>query len=131
MAQHRTQASRQFFIGERLRQVIIRAAVQPAHPVIHRVPRRQQQHPARRTPRPQMFQQRQPVDAWQHNVQYQPVIRRIQCILQALVAVAAFVHRIPLLHQPLRQNLPQRRIILDNQQPHVHPLLSTFITVYH
>lgn len=118
LAQKRPQPGGKLLEGKGLDQIIIGAAVQSVDPVFYRVPGRQKQHAAAVAPGAEGAQQAQSVHAGQHDVQHQPVVIRIDGIVHALDAVAAFVCRIALPAQPLGRDRPQRFVVLHQQKPH-------------
>ena len=104
--------------GEGLHQIVVRPGVQPGHPVLDGILGREQQDVGVVSPAPQPAQQRQPVHFGEHPVQDDAVIVRRLRIVQAVPAVKAAVHGVPLLRQTFGQDAIQRRIVFNHQNTH-------------
>ena len=111
-------AGEQFREGERLDEVVVGPGLQTLHPVLHRVPRRQQQHGRRVAPAAQLAQQRQPVEARQHHVEHDQVEMAVGGQPPSLRPGLGDVDDEAVLRQPLAQERGRLALVLDYQDLH-------------
>ena len=117
-AAQRPQPRGQFQQAERLDEIVVRAGVEPAHPVAHAVPRGHHQHRGPDPGLPEPPAKLEPVEAGQHDIQDDRPIGILGRQPQALRAVLRDVDRVALLRQPALEEPGHPNLILDYQHPH-------------
>ena len=117
-ADQHPQPGQQFGQRKGLDEVIVGAAVQPAHPVLDPVPRGQQQHGGLVAGGTAAAQHLQPVHPRQHHVQHHGVVFPARQIFQRVVPVQAAVHAVMGGRELLDQQGVHLRLILHHQDAH-------------
>ena len=118
-AVQRAQSGEQLFEIERLRQVVVRARVQPAHHVPPRIPRREEQNRRAVPGGAQLRGHLESRAAGQHHVQHDRVIAAARHALDCLLAGGHHVHAVALLAQTAAQERRDSRLVLYHQDPHL------------
>lgn len=122
-AHHRAQPREQLVEREWLHEVIVGAQIEPGHPIGDGIARGQHEHVRRVARRAQLAEDREAVEPRQHDVEDDDVVRVVLGVPQALDAIAGRVDRVADVAQPARERLPQRPVVLDDQQAHARSLL--------
>ena len=113
-------ASQQLLEGERLAQVIVGAAVQPAHPVADRVARGDEEHGRISALAAIAVQDRQAVPARQPPVEDEQVPLLGPDRLQSRVAVGGVRDVEALVRQPVHDRSGEACVVLDHENPARH-----------
>ena len=114
----RSQSRDQFLHGEGLCQVVVRAEIEATDAIEDRVPGRQQQDRFAVVFGAQRAKHIPAVDARQHDVQHDDVVRQIVRPHEGLFAVARDVHRALLVRQRPRQCVGQVRFVFNKEHAH-------------
>ena len=103
---------------ERLREIVVGAAVQAGDPRLDRVPRGQHQHGNRRSFLSNRTTHRETVLQRQHDIEDDRVVLGDGRLVHRAFAVAHDVHGVRLLAKALRQHLRRARFVFDKENPH-------------
>ena len=112
--QHGSDARRQFFRAEGLREIVVGARVQPQNAILLRAARRQHDDRDGRTP-PQLREQFEPVERGQHDVQQDQIEGPVQRARQTGGPVMHGLDRVTGAGEKLRDQLAQAHVVIDNQ----------------
>jgi hypothetical protein len=111
-------AGQQLLKREGFHEIIISAAIQAAHAILHRIPRREHQHLAGPFGRPQRLQHLKAIFFRQHHIKDDEVISMHQRQIEPLFAIKGRIHCKMLLPQPALNEAGHLGFILDDQQAH-------------
>jgi hypothetical protein len=114
----RLQPRQELVEGERLRQVVVGAGLQPAHAVLDRVERGQDEHVHVLAGGTQAAQDLEPLDARQHEIQHHDVVGSAARHPQADLAIGRGVDLVARSRQQLPQRLDHLGRVLDEQDAH-------------
>ena len=103
---------------ERLREVVVGAAVQAGDPRLHRVARGQHQYGNRRSFLSNGAAHREPVLQRQHDVEDDGVVFGNRRLVDRTFAVAHDVNGVRLLTKALREHLCRARLVFDQEDTH-------------
>ena len=117
-AHERLDAGKQLREGERLRQVVVRAALEAADPVLDRALRAQEEHGDLAARRAQPADEAQPVEPRKHHVDDRGVVARRLGQRQARLPVRGVVDRVAGLLEPAHDERGDLGIIFDHEDAH-------------
>jgi hypothetical protein len=106
-----------FFHPERLRDVVVRPAVNPLDFLVPASTRGQNEHGREYTRFPPAAQQSEPVYLWKSQVEHHHVILLGVCKKIGLFPIGSAVDGVSGLGEPFRQLLGQERFVLYHQNP--------------
>ena len=110
--------------GERLREVVVGARVQPQDPILHRVACRQHQDGSRRAGLSNATQGLETVDVGEHDVEDQDVVGELGRHPRALQPARRDIHGVALLREPAPKQAGHLHGIFDDEHAHGNPLRS-------
>ena len=117
-ARNRTDPCDELTDTERLRQIIVGAALQADHLVGLGVPGRQHQRRRIdvRSVGPDRATERHTVQPWQHHVEHEQIVRLCPCTFERMPSVSRLFHLVAGEPQMEAQQLPNRRIVFDDER---------------
>lgn len=117
-AHQRAHPRREFGHRKRLRHVIVGAQIKAAHTVVERIARRKHQDRDAVLGRPHPPQHLETVDARKSDVEDHQVEALLPGAEHRMLARGHHVHRVAFALENVRDPARQRRVVLDNQDPH-------------
>ena len=111
-------AREQFFKNEWLRQIVIRPGAQPAHAIVHRIARGEDEDVRPGAARAQAAEDFEAIQAGQHQIEQHGVVNILLRFPQAILAIRGAVHGIARALQPGGERTPQTLGIFDDEQMH-------------
>ena len=125
---HRPHPGQQLAGGEGLGQVVVRARVQPRHPVLHGVPGREHQAGRGDALAPDALQRVDAAELRHHPVEDQAVVDPALGVVHGVRAVLHRVHGVARVFQQRLDRLAEVPVVVGKQYPHrSHPQCRFFI----
>jgi len=118
-ADERVNAREQLGQVERLRDVVVRAALQAAHPRLEFVLRREQQHRRRNAAFAKLRDDAEAVAARQHDVEHDAAKRAFERTLQGAVTGVGLGNAVAFFAKRLAEEAPQIAVVFDEKYLHV------------
>ena len=112
-AEQRADACAQFAVGERLRQVIVRAQFESLDPILDDAAGGQNQDGRLAPERPKLATDGKPVHPREHQIENDQIVRRLSRPFQCLLAVPGHVDDEGFLDQTLLNETRELRLVLD------------------
>ena len=119
--QQRLQAGEQLGEGERLREVVVTAALQPSDTIIHGSARGEDEHRGAHAPSTALPDEVQAVHARQDDIHDQGVVNPLRDELQSIFGGLGVIHRVARLDQSSPEEVGDPLIVLDQQNTHRCP----------
>src|SRR5581483_2016070 len=102
----------------RLRQVVVRAAVEPGDAIFHRISGRQNQDGYGRAALAQLAADLQPIGARQEDVEHDRVVVGDGGLIDGGITILDYVNSVRVLAQSFRKNTGGVRLVFDQENAH-------------